>query len=85
MISINLYFAVYLKDNLALASNLYFELYLKDNLLLPCTVFPGIEAHACTSFSEIYAPASKWDRPRIEASLYLVLFWAKPRGTEIIM
>ena len=44
-----------------------------------------MEAHACTSFSEIYAPASKRDRPQIEAGLYLVLFQAKPRGTENIM
>ena len=85
MISINLYFAVYLKDNLALPSNLYFELYLKDNLSWPCTVLPRIEAYACTSFSEIYAPASKRDWPQIGAGLYLVLFQAKPRDTEIIM
>ena len=34
------------------------------------TVFLWIEAQVSISFSKIYAPTSKWDRPQIGAGFY---------------
>ena len=38
------------------------------------TVFPRIEARASISFRQVFTPASKQDRPLIEAGVYFLLF-----------
>ena len=39
-----------------------------------CTVFPRIEARASISFQQVFTPASKQDRPVIEAGVYYLMF-----------
>ena len=38
------------------------------------TVFPRIEARASISFQQVFTPASKQDRPLIEAGVYFLMF-----------
>ena len=39
-----------------------------------CTVFPRIEARASISFKQVFTPASKQDRPLIDAGVYYLMF-----------
>ena len=38
------------------------------------TVFPRIEARASISFQQVFTPASKQERPLIEAGVYYLMF-----------